>query len=52
MVGVRDTLGLPVGPGQPAAFLHALGERDDFEELVVFSALLGDLFRVFTRRGV
>ncbi|MFB3118718.1 MAG: acetyl-CoA hydrolase/transferase family protein [Myxococcota bacterium] len=52
LVAVRDTLGLPLGPGQPAAFLHALGERDDFEELVVFSALLSDLFRVFTRRGV
>jgi acyl-CoA hydrolase len=52
MVLARDTLGLPLGPGQPAAFLHALGERDDFEELVVFSALLSDLFRVFTRRGV
>ena len=52
LVGARDTLGLPLGPGLPAAFLHALGERDDFEELVVFSALLSDLFRVFTRRGV
>jgi acyl-CoA hydrolase len=52
LVGARDTLGLPLGPGQPTAFLHALGERDDFEELVVFTALLIDLFRVFTRRGV
>jgi len=38
LVGARDTLGLPLGPGQPTAFLHALGERDDFEDLVVFSA--------------
>jgi acyl-CoA hydrolase len=52
LVGARDTLGLPLGPGLPDAFLHALGERDDFEELVVFCGLLGDLFRVFTRRGV
>ena len=52
LVAVRDTLGLPLGPGQPAAFIHALGERDDFEELVVFSALLSDFFRVFTQRGV
>jgi acyl-CoA hydrolase len=52
LVRERDTLGLPLGPGQPTAFLHALGERDDFEELVVFSALLTDLFRIFTRRGV
>lgn len=52
LVAARDTLGLPLGPGLPAAFLHALGERDDFEELVVFSALLSDLFRIFTRSGV
>ncbi|HXV36117.1 MAG TPA: acetyl-CoA hydrolase/transferase C-terminal domain-containing protein, partial [Myxococcota bacterium] len=52
LVRARDTLGLPLGPGQPASFLHALGERDDFEQLVVFSALLSDLFRVFARRGV
>jgi len=52
LVGARDTLGLPLGPGLPAAFLHALGERDDFEELIVFSGLLSDLFRLFTRRGV
>jgi hypothetical protein len=52
LIGARDTLGLPLGPGLPAAFLHALGERDDFEELVVFSGLLSDLFRVFTRHGV
>ncbi len=52
LVAGRDTLGMPLGPGQPVAFLHALGERDDFEELVVFTALLGDNFRIFTRRGV
>jgi len=52
LIRERDTLGLPLGPGQPAALLHALGERDDFEQLIVFSALLTDLFRLFTRRGV
>jgi acyl-CoA hydrolase len=52
LVEARDTLVVPLGPGQPADFLHALGERDDFEELVVFTALLSDLFRLFTRRGV
>jgi len=51
-VGARDVLALPLGPGQPPAFLHALGERDDFEELVVHSALLIDLYPLFTRRGV
>lgn len=52
VVRSRDTLALPLGPGQPAAFLHALGEREAFEELTVFTALLTDLFRVFTRPGV
>ncbi|MGB7505327.1 MAG: 4-hydroxybutyrate CoA-transferase, partial [Mycobacterium sp.] len=28
-----DTLGIPLGPGQPPAFLRALGERDDWTGL-------------------
>lgn len=47
-----DTLAVPLGPGQPAAFLHALGERERFERLEVFGALLVDLFPLFTRPGV
>ena len=47
-----DTLALPLGPGIPAAFLDALGERDDWRELTVFAALLTDLHPLFTRRGV
>ena len=52
LVRPRDRLAIPLGPGQPPAFLHALGERDDFEELQVFGALLTGLYKVFTRRGV
>src|SRR4051812_32770029 len=48
----RDTLGIPLGPGQPTGFLHALDGRDDWEELVVAGALLCDLFEVFTKPGV
>ena len=48
----RDTLAVPLGPGQPVAFLHALGERESFERLEVFTALLVDLFPLFTRPGV
>ena len=48
----RDTLGLPLGPGQPPAFLRALGERDDWEQLTVAAALLTGLYPLFTRRGV
>jgi acyl-CoA hydrolase len=52
LVRRRDTLAVPLGPGQPASFLHALGERNDFEDLRVFAALLVDLFPLFTRPGV
>jgi acyl-CoA hydrolase len=48
----RDRLAIPLGPGQPAEFLHALGERDDFEDLEVFGALLVDLYALFTKPGV
>lgn len=48
----RDSLGIPLGPGQPPAFLHALGERDDWVELTVFGALLVDLYEVFMKPGV
>lgn len=47
-----DRLGLPLGPGQPKAFLHALGERTDWDGLTVFGALLVDLFPVFAQPGV
>lgn len=36
-----DTLGIPLATGQPPAFLQALGERDDWENLRVSGALLG-----------
>jgi acyl-CoA hydrolase len=42
-----DTLAVPLGPGVPGGFLHALGERTDFEGLEVFGALLPDLYQVF-----
>lgn len=48
----RDTLGIPLGPGHPPAFLHALGERDDWEQLEISGALLTDLYSVFTKAGV
>ena len=47
-----DTVGVPLGPGQPAAFLHALGQRDDYEDVTVFGALLVDLFAFFAKPGV
>jgi acyl-CoA hydrolase len=39
-IGARDTVGMPLGTGQPPALLAALGERDDWQELRVYGALL------------
>jgi acyl-CoA hydrolase len=47
-----DTIAVPLGPGQPSAFLHALGRRDDFTGLTVFGALLVDFYPLFTKKGV
>jgi acyl-CoA hydrolase len=47
-----DTLAVPLGPGVPGGFLHALGGRDDWEALEVFGALLLDFYVVFTKPGV
>ncbi|MBI4936121.1 MAG: 4-hydroxybutyrate CoA-transferase [Actinobacteria bacterium] len=51
-IGASDTLAVPLGPGVPGGFLHALGERDDFTQLEVFGALLPDLYQLFMRSGV
>jgi acyl-CoA hydrolase len=47
-----DTLAVPLGPGVPGGFIHALGERDDFTHLEVFGALLPDLYQLFMHPGV
>jgi acyl-CoA hydrolase len=47
-----DTLGIPLGPGQPPAFLRALGERTDWTELRVYGALLAVGTDLFSRSGV
>ncbi|HEX2468443.1 MAG TPA: acetyl-CoA hydrolase/transferase C-terminal domain-containing protein [Solirubrobacterales bacterium] len=36
----EDTLGIPLGTGQPPAFLEALGIRDDWKDLRIYGALL------------
>ena len=36
----EDTLGIPLGTGQPPAFLEALGARDDWRDLRIYGALL------------
>ncbi|KHO22614.1 4-hydroxybutyrate CoA-transferase [Mycolicibacterium setense] len=47
-----DTLGMPLGPGQPPAFLRALGGRTDWTDLRVYGALLGVGTELFSRNGV
>jgi len=52
LVRARDSLAVPLGPGQPIAFLRALGARERFDDLHVFSALLVELFALFAKPGV
>ena len=47
-----DTLGLPLGTGQPGAFLDSLGRRTDWEELRVSGALLTVLSELFSHPNV
>src|ERR1700754_5141087 len=47
-----DTLGMALGPGQPPAFLRALGKRTDWTDLRVYGALLAVGTELFSRRGV
>lgn len=47
-----DTLGIALGPGQPPAFMRALGERDDWTDLRVYGALIAVLTELFSRKGV
>jgi acyl-CoA hydrolase len=51
-IETTDTLGMPLGPGQPPAFLRALGEREDLTDLRVYGALLAVLTELFSRPGV
>jgi acyl-CoA hydrolase len=48
----EDTLGVPLGPGHPPAFLRALGERTDWERLRVSGALVTVGTELFGRSGV
>jgi acyl-CoA hydrolase len=52
IVRPTDTLAVPLGPGVPGKFVHALGAREDWTDLQVFGALLPDLYEVFTRPNV
>jgi acyl-CoA hydrolase len=47
-----DTLGMPLGPGQPPALLEALGRRTDWEHLRIGGALLTVLTDLFSHPNV
>jgi acyl-CoA hydrolase len=47
-----DSIGFGLGPAAPPAFFRALGERDDWENLVLGGALLLDYYAVFTKPTV
>jgi len=48
----EDSLAIGLGPAHPIAFLHALGERDDWRDLHIFGALLTDLYEIIARPNV
>ena len=47
-----DSLGIPLATGQPAAFIEALGARDDWQDLRIYGALLVVLSNVFNHPNV
>ncbi len=47
-----DTIGMPLGPGQPPALLDALGARTDWEDLRIGGALLTVLTQLFSHPNV
>jgi acyl-CoA hydrolase len=52
LVRTRDTIGFGLGPANPHAFLTALGERDDWEDLTLGGALLLGYYTVLTHPKV
>jgi len=52
LIRPEDSMAVPLGPGVPGGFMHALAERNDFTRLEIFGALLPDLYEVLTKPGV
>lgn len=46
-----DEIGIPLAPGQPSAFLHALGAREDLTRLTVIVSLASEPFPLLERPG-
>jgi acyl-CoA hydrolase len=47
-----DTLGIPLGTGQPPKFIEALGTRDDWQDLRIYGALLAVYSEAFKHPNV
>lgn len=52
LIRPTDTVGFPLGPGQPVDLIHAMGARTDWEDLEVLCAMLVDFYELPTRAGV
>jgi acyl-CoA hydrolase len=52
LVRPTDTLAFGFGPGIPGGLLHALADRDDWQNLTVYGGLMLDIYMVFTKPGV
>lgn len=52
LVRPTDTLAAPIATGQPAAFLSALGERSDYQDVTLFTGLVIEPYSVLTQPGV
>ena len=52
LVRPTDSIGVPLGPGQPIGFLRALGDRTDWVALDLLCAMLVDLYELPNRSGV
>jgi acyl-CoA hydrolase len=51
-IKTTDTIGIPLGPGQPGSFIHGLATRDDYESLTISGALLVDFYEIFSKPSV
>jgi len=52
LVRPDDTIGVPLGTGQPVSLIHALGERTDWVRLELLCAMLVDFYELPARAGV
>lgn len=52
LVRPTDSMAVPLGPGVPGGFMHALGTRTDFVDLQIFGALMPDLYAILAAPGV